>query len=96
MVVDGWPVQQPAAGGAGVVDPVERPLGGVEYGGGAPAAVQASQRVHQRQQGAHEEIPEHHVPQQLSVGPAGAVGSPAQVLRAGPGHEVVEVGLGAS
>ena len=64
---------------------MERPLGDVEGGRESPAAAQPSQRVDQRQQGAHDEVPEHHVPQQLSVGPTGAVGSPAQVLRGGPG-----------
>jgi hypothetical protein len=82
------------AHGAEVVDDVERPGAGVQHGGEGTAdrVGKAAEEADERQQAAHDEVAEHHVPQHLAVGPPRPVGATTKVCRGGTSDELVEVG----
>ena len=63
-------------------------------GGREPAAPsELAEYVHQRHESADDDVAEHHVKQQLSVGPSGAVAAAAQVMGVGSVDELMKVGL---
>jgi hypothetical protein len=49
--------------------------------------------MHQRHEGADDDVAEHHVEQQLLVGPPCPVGAAPQVLKSGSVDEQMKVGL---
>ena len=60
-------------------------------GGGEPAAPpQSAKGADQGHEGADDEIAEHHVPEQLPVGPAGAVRAAAEIFGGGVSDHGVE------
>lgn len=82
----------PTQNGTDVVHDVERPRRRVEQSsvGAAAPSGEPTEQPHQRQQRTHNQIPEEHVEQQLSVRPARAIRPPPQVLLARLIEEPVE------
>jgi hypothetical protein len=78
---------------AQIIDQMEGTAAGVQSGGEATAVSEPTEGVHQGQQGADDEVAEHHVEQQLPVRPASAVGAAPQVVNRGPADQLLKLGV---